>query len=155
MNDRVHTPLFDRFESDRESGLEELARDVADILGARRAFKCDLPGVPGWGLPDLSGLSPASSRDRERIAEYVAQAIERFEPRLERVNVTPMEDTGDFMFRIDAELLVPEGEPVTLRILCPRLGGGVGAEVVVIEEHEDGSVGDASRAVRHAAGDGR
>ena len=138
MNGPVRTPLFDRFESDRESGLGELARDVADILGARRALEGDPPGVPGWGLPDLSGLSPASSRDRERIAEYVARAIERFEPRLERVSVTPMEDIGDFTFRIDAELVEPEGEPIALRILCPRLGGGAGAEVVVIAEHEDG-----------------
>ena len=134
----VHTPLFDRFESNRESGLDELTRDVADILGARRALEGDLPGVLSWGLPDLSGLSPASRRDRERIAEYIAQAIERFEPRLQRVNVTTMEDTGDFMFRIDAWLVVPESEPITLRILCPRLGGGAGAEVAVIGEDEDG-----------------
>lgn len=141
MNDPVHTPLFDRFESERESGLGELARDVADILGARRALEGDLPGVLSWGLPDLSGLSPASSRDREHLAEYIAQALERFEPRLERVNVTPTEDTGEFVFRIDAERIVPEGEPIALRILCPRLGGGAGAEVVVIGEHEDGTGG--------------
>ena len=134
----MHTPLFDRFESNRESGLEELTRDVADILGARRALEGDLPGVLSWGLPDLSRLSPASSRDCERIAEYIAQAIECFEPRLQRVKVTTMEDAGEFMFRIDARLVVPESEPITLRILCPRLGGGAGAEVAVIGEDEDG-----------------
>ena len=128
----MYTPLFDRFESDRQSGARELARDIADIIGARRISGGNLPGILGWGLPATTGLSPTSSRDRERIAGYIAEALRRFEPRLERVSVAPLEDTSDFAFRIDAQFHPPDDDSIMLRILSPRRGGGLGADVAVI-----------------------
>jgi type VI secretion system lysozyme-like protein len=133
----MYTPLFDRFESDRSAGLGELARDIADFLGARSALPGHQPGVLSWGLPDMSGLASTSMQDRQRIADYIARAIEQFEPRLERVSVTPVEDATDFIFQIEAQLVELEDDesenaPITLRILSPHRGGGLGAEVVAI-----------------------
>ena len=87
----LHTPLFDRFESGRPATLASLARDVADILGARRVRAA--PGVLGWGLSGISGASATSEDDRNRIASHVAAAIERFEPRL-RVGFVRDKKTG-------------------------------------------------------------
>lgn len=128
----LHTPLFDRFESPRAATLGHLARDVADILGARRIFRGALPGVLGWGLPDMSGFTPTSEKDREAIAEMIAAAIERFEPRLENVRVTPMEQSVDFTFTLEADLVQMNDESVTLRILSPRRGGALGADIRVL-----------------------
>ena len=129
----LHTPLFDRFQSNRRADLRSLARDVADILGARQAHQG--PGVLGWGLPGFIGASATSQKDQERIASAIAEAIERFEPRLTRVAVQPDARGGDFRFSVSASLIEESGRTVTLRILAPRRGGALGADVVVIGEH--------------------
>ena len=128
----VPTPLFDRFESDRNAGLPELARDLANILGGRRATPGRAPGILNWGLPSFIGLSSISAEDRRRIAHAIVTAIEEYEPRLERVRVTPVMDSPGFSFRLDADLVQPEDRTVSLRILSPRTGGGLSAEVAVV-----------------------
>ncbi len=124
--------LFDRFESARDPGLNELARDLADLLGARRAFGDHAPGVLNWGLPSMIGLSPSSNQDRRIIAGYIAAAVEQFEPRLQNVSVLPVDDVADFAFQVEADLVASDDETVTLRILSPRRGGGLGASVLVV-----------------------
>ena len=133
-NVSLHTPLFDRFQSSRRAGLASLARDIADILGARRAVPGLAPGVLGWGLPGTGGYSPGSPDDRERLAAMIANAITRFEPRLTNVKVAPNEVEGEFSFSVSASLIQEEGAPITLRVLAPRRGGGLGADVVVLAD---------------------
>ena len=128
----ILTPLFDRFELDRPAGMDELARDIADLLGARRAHAATLPGVLNWGLPGAPGMTPASEHDRRRIAGFIADALERHEPRLEAVRITPTEHVNEFSFEIEASLIQTRDSTITLRILSPRRGGGLGAEVAVL-----------------------
>ncbi len=130
----MRTLVFDRFESDRESGPAELARDLADLLGARRTHERSLPGILNWGLPGAAGMTPASSADCERIAGWIRDAIRRHEPRLEHVRVTPTEDTSGFAFYIEAHAGETGSGSVRLRVLSPRIGGGLGSEVVVLED---------------------
>ena len=127
------TPLFSRFESDRPADLDELARDIADILGARCAFPYPMPGVLGWGLSGLSGLAPSSGKNRQAVAALIETAINRFEPRLKEVRVTPVSGTTDFTFTVDATLERENDETVKLRILSPHRGGALGASVKVLE----------------------
>ena len=127
------TPIFDRFDSDRESGPAELARDLADLLGARRTHERSLPGILNWGLPGAAGMTPASAADRERMAGRIRDAIRRYEPRLEYVRVTPTEDSSGFAFYIEGHARDSGSGSVRLRVLSPRIGGGLGAEVVVLE----------------------
>lgn len=141
-------PLFDRFTSGKtDPGMAGLARDIADIIGARRAR---LPyrtyGVLDWGLFNTVGMTPGSDSDRYRIAEQIADALYQFEPRLENVKVVPLEDTADFAFLLEAQVVDTEDESLTLRILSPRRGGGLGADVVVMgaEVTMIGQDGDAS-----------
>lgn len=129
----VQPTLFDRFRSARKPDITDFARDVADVLGARRAFPRPMAGVLNWGLPSMAGLNPSSEADRIYVAAYIAEALQQFEPRLTRVNVSPISNAREFAFTLDAELVDDEDmEPLMLRILSPRRGGGLGADVVVI-----------------------
>lgn len=141
-------PLFDRFTSGKmDPGMAGLARDVADIIGARRArFPYRTSGILDWGLSNTVGMTPGSDSDRYRIAEQIADALYQFEPRLENVKVVPLEDSADFAFLLEAQVVDTEDESLTLRILSPRRGGGLGADVVVMgaEVTMIGQNGDAS-----------
>lgn len=112
--------------------MASLARDIADILGARRAISGGLPGVLSWGLPDIASKSPQKEDDRGEVAEYMRAALAHFEPRLENVEVLPAPGSKDFSFELKADLVEEHDNIVTLRIVTPRRGGGLGAEVVVI-----------------------
>lgn len=124
--------LFDRFNSDGDGDFSNLAFDISDILGARRAIEEDLPGVLSWGLPGLSLMSPQSDQDRKKVARRIEEAIIKFEPRLEDVEVIPSEGSNDFSFQLKATLIGSDDESIHLRILTPRRGGGLGAEVAII-----------------------
>ena len=125
--------LFDRFESADDGDLDGLAYDIADILGARRAIEGDnLPGVLKWGLPGMIGLSPQVDSDRRLVAGYIKDALLQFEPRLKSVDVIPTEGSNDFSFQLKAEIIDDDNEQITLRIITPRRGGGLGAEIAVI-----------------------
>jgi type VI secretion system protein ImpF len=102
-----------------------VARDVEALLNSRRETLEDLPSefaeVNGslltYGLPDLTSLSLLNNDDRNRIRRAVEEAINHFEPRLQRVRVNleaPREHDRGLRFRIDAMLRVdPTPEPVT------------------------------------------
>lgn len=128
----LHTPIFDRFEHGRNATLADLARDLADLLGARRAVRGNAPGVLSWGLEGIGDFVPTSEEDRQRVADQIARLVERFEPRLDRVTVTPIEAEGEFRFNLEAELVHRAGGSIRLRILAPRRGGALGAEVHMV-----------------------
>ena len=119
----LHTPLFDRFTGPGRSGLGDLTRDLADILGARRAIPGRLPGVLSWGLDGIGDFSPSSDEDRHRLADQIARLIDMFEPRMENVVVTPLSHDTEFRFTVEASLVRRGGGAVRLRILTPRRGG--------------------------------
>ena len=135
----MHGNLMDRFDSD-EIGPEALAHELADMLGGRRLYGDRRLGVLCWGLPPLLNLVPHSATDRQFVAACVAEAINRFEPRLEDVRVRTIDDATDFSFVIDAKL-VEEDSAVSFRILSPHIGGALGAKVDVVTIR-DGFGGD-------------
>lgn len=128
----IKDTLFDRFDSRDTASLGSLARDLADILGARRAFSRTMGGVLDWGLGGTAGLVPSVEQHKQFVADDIARTIAQFEPRLEAVSVTPLADANDFAFRLDARLVGEDDDSVTLRILSPRRGGGLGADIVVL-----------------------
>ena len=72
-----------------------------------------------------------SPGDRQYVAECIADAIHRFQPRLDGVKVTPIETTSDFAFAIEATL-ADDSSTINLRILSPYVGGSLGAQVDVV-----------------------
>lgn len=127
--------LFDRLEgAGTDSVPERLARDVADLLSARRIQESSARyGILAWGLPSLDSITRRSLDNKRRVAGYIAETLRAFEPRLRSVRVTPIEDEVEFQFRIEADLVGDDVESVTLRVLSPLPGGGLGAEAVVLD----------------------
>ena len=127
--------LFDRLEgAGTESVPERLARDIADVLGARRILESSSRfRVLAWGLPSLDAITRRSLDNKRRVAGYIAETLRAFEPRLRSVRVTPIEEEVEFQFRIEAELVGDDTASVTLRVLSPLPGGGLGAEAVVLD----------------------
>ena len=126
------TPLFDRFEG-RPAAGGSLARDLEDLLGARRSATSPGEGVVGWGVPIPPGLSPVVESHREWVARLVAQAIVTFEPRLHEVRVTPVASAGEFLFDLEAKTWPEERSAIRLRVLVPRRDGGLGARVLDVD----------------------
>ena len=129
----MYATLFDRFETDEDTGLERIAADLADILSGRRMFSGRRLGVLGWGMPSMTNITSRTTQHRQQVAGYIADTLNRFEPRLEGIKVVPMEDAVDFSFRIEAQLVESGSSSITLRILSPLVGGGLGAKVVVLD----------------------
>ncbi|MCY4565939.1 MAG: GPW/gp25 family protein [Gammaproteobacteria bacterium] len=134
--DANYAGLFQRFAAVDEGDPRLLAVELADLLGGRRIFAGRGLGVLGWGMPPLSNPARASETDRLHIAECIADAIRRFEPRLERVHVSPDEESRELSFQITASL-VAESSTVRLRIFSPYAKGGFGARIEVVEIGDD------------------
>ena len=134
--DANYAGLFQRFATVEEGDPRMLAVELADLLSGRRIFAERGLGVLSWGMPPLSNPARASETDRLYIAECIADAIQRFEPRLERVQVTPNDDSKELSFQITASL-VAESTTVRLRIFSPYAKGGFGAQIEVIEIGDD------------------
>ena len=129
----MNATLFDRFETDGNVGPERLAADLADILSGRRTLPGRGLGVLGFGMPPMSDITSRTVENRARIAGYIADTLHRFEPRLADVRVTPVESAVEFQFRIEARIVRSDLSSITLRILSPLVGGGLGAQVVVLD----------------------
>ena len=135
-SDANYAGLFHRFAAVDEGDPRLLAVELADLLGGRRIFAGRGLGVLSWGMPPLSNPARASEADRLRIAECIADAIRRFEPWLERVQVTPNDGSRELSFQITASL-VAESSSVRLRIFSPYTRCGLGARIEVVEIGDD------------------
>jgi len=131
----VPLSLFDRLEGAGTTSVpERLARDIADVLSARRIQESSSRyRVLAYGLPSLDSITRRSLDDKRRVARYIAATLRAFEPRLRSVRVIPIEEEVEFQFRIEAELVGDDAASVTLRVLSPLPGGGLGAEAVVLD----------------------
>ena len=135
--------LFDRLGTDDDGDPSILAVELADLLGARRVFDDPRLGVLSWGMSPLSSPTQSRAADRRYIAECIADAIHRFEPRLENVDVAPVADTQEFCFLITATL-VNGSSTIQLHIFSPYADGGFGAKVEVVHISDDLELGAAS-----------
>ena len=124
--------LFDRFEPDEGAGPDAIATELADMLGSRRTFADASLGVLSWGLPSLLDLTADSANARLHIAACIAEAINRFAPRLQNVRVTPVEGAREFAFVIDATV-ADDSSMIQVRVLSPNIGGALGARVEVMD----------------------
>lgn len=134
--DANYAGLFQRFAKVDEGDPRLLAVELADLLGGRRIFGGRGLGVLAWGMPPLSNPARASEADRAHIAECIADAIQRFEPRLAQVRVTPVDDDRELSFQITASLAAASST-VRLRIFSPYAKGGLSARIEVVEIVDD------------------
>jgi type VI secretion system lysozyme-like protein len=94
--------------------------------------------VLGYGLPDFSASAPASSEDRQRLGDAIAERIAAYEPRLCEVRVTldPLAGNPTAVAGvIEASLRVGSVyEPVAFQMTMDREAAqGSGAERVSVD----------------------
>jgi type VI secretion system protein ImpF len=108
-------------------------RDVEWLLNTRRihleapAHLTELhESVYFYGIPDITSLSADSPSVRSRVLRWVADAIERFEPRLAAVRVNELpadENSRQVRFQVEALLQLPVPEAIYFdTVLDPTSG---------------------------------
>ena len=128
--------LTGRFESGgagvRVADVPEGEQQLHSVLGnLRRLFNArrgSLIHVPEYGLPDLSDVSPSSPEKIESLRVAIREAVERFEPRLQKVRVTReggRADSSHLVFLLSAQMgpnarvrfqtTIRSSEPVEIR----------------------------------------
>ena len=115
-----------RFESateDLDALMTSVRRQLARLLNSRHGL-CE--AQPDYGLPALTDLVVGSSDYILAVQKAIQTAIEKYEPRLRRVRVTPVEDDEhgrSLAFRVDATLIGRTGEH---RVCYETMMGGEG-----------------------------
>jgi type VI secretion system protein ImpF len=145
LDPRITPSLLDRL-TDHEPGIRDepimsrnqglralkaaLWRDMNALLNTKRREE-ELPeqftettrSLLTYGIPDFTAYSLKSPADQNRLRRAIEAAIRRFEPRLEKINVTiqlPDETDPTIRFRVDAFLQIePAPEPVSFETVLP------------------------------------
>jgi type VI secretion system lysozyme-like protein len=100
----------------KELLIDNIILDVCNLLNSRSSAQnldsdfLNTASILDYGMPDVSYYSPYSSSDQETVCKIIARSLERFEPRLNNVSVTPIEqdlaqEVG-FYFRIKANIVL-------------------------------------------------
>jgi len=99
-------------------------RDLENLLNTRIRcltvpIHCKELGqsLVNYGIPDITGAPLGNAQEREEFCKLLQVIIKQFEPRFQKVTVTPAPSTDSqdrtFRFKIDALLLAePAPEPV-------------------------------------------
>jgi type VI secretion system protein ImpF len=113
-------PTADEIERNRTQLLRNLKasllRDLENLLNTRcrcGSFPAELSelqtSLANYGIPDFTGATAGSIPGRRDFLAVVRAAVERYEPRLQRVNVSPHDDKDPLdrvlRFRIEAVLV--------------------------------------------------
>jgi type VI secretion system protein ImpF len=145
LDPRITPSLLDRL-TDQEPGIRQepvlsrsqglralkdsLWRDMNALLNTKRREE-EVPeqyveasrSLLTYGIPDFTAYSLKSPADQNRLRRAIEAAIRKFEPRLEKINVTiqlPDETDPTLRFRVDALLQIePAPEPVTFESVLP------------------------------------
>jgi type VI secretion system protein ImpF len=108
-------------------------RDLQDLLNTRQTGPefpdtSELRGsILTFGLPDFTSFNGVTPAQRKLLTDAIADAITRFEPRLQDVEVTRVEAEDDkslkLQFKITARLSVPPATPVAFRTVLELTTG--------------------------------
>lgn len=110
-------------------------RDLEWLLNSRKIVELPDEGLKevnrsayGYGLPDLSALTMATSGDRNKLVRQILAAINLFEPRLANVRLvmveTPDASKKDVRLRIEAMLRMdPVPEPISFDTIIELKSG--------------------------------
>lgn len=99
---------------DLEVLMDSVRRQLTRLFNARHGMS---QALPDYGLPALTDLTVGSGDYVVRVQQAIRTAIERYEPRLRRVQVSAIESDAReseraraLGFRIDAVLVSDSGE---------------------------------------------
>ena len=95
---------------DVEALMESVRRHLSRLLNARHGLS---EALPDYGLPALTDLTVGSGDYVRLIQEAIRVAVEKYEPRLERIRVSRVlheEAPQVLSFRVDATLVSKTGK---------------------------------------------
>ena len=132
-------------EASQEARLDRLRGEVLKhlewLLNSRSTFGARVhasevlrESVVAYGLPDISGLRPGDSRDRDQLERILVEVIQRFEPRLRDVQVEFNPESQDrsrsmLHYRVRARIQVkPIDKPILIDTLLE-----VGSKAFVVQ----------------------
>ena len=141
--------LFDRLDDDSERGpsnkhaararalddvMRSVTRDLQALLNTRSVllpealapYPAVSSSIVNYGLIDFAGMCMNSDTDQHKICKAVRIAIERHEPRLDKVAVTLRANTGainriDFVIRARLNNAATTGPISFNAVFCPSL----------------------------------
>ncbi len=115
---------------------EALCRDLENLLNTRwrcKPFPPDLTeletSLVNYGIPDFTGANAESAAGRDLLLHEIELAIERFEPRLRKVRVLPVDEENAagariLRFRIEGVLATDQdAEPVSFMSIMESASG--------------------------------
>jgi type VI secretion system protein len=108
--DRSHSVLEPSASEDIEALMDSVRHNLTRLLNARHGLS---EAMPDYGLPALTDLTSGSGDHVHAIEEAIRVAIEKYEPRLRRVQVKRIVDEDaphTLSFRVDATLVGRSGQ---------------------------------------------
>lgn len=94
---------------DVDALMDSVRHNLARLLNARHGMS---EALPDYGLPALNDLTVGSGDYVSRVEKAIRVAVDKYEPRLRRVRVSPVVDENHqtLAFRVDAVLIGQSGE---------------------------------------------
>ena len=105
---------------DVQALIESVRRHLRRLLNSRHGLS---EALPDYGLPAMTDLTVGSRDYAQALQEAVRKAVEKYEPRLRRVQVTSMSRTEPRLSRAGGWACDPQRyEPDNGRRTCGRRG---------------------------------
>jgi type VI secretion system protein ImpF len=99
-----------RFRSAVKRDLEWLLNTIQTVEAVPESYKELRDSLYFYGLPDITSVTLESGQDEQRLVRSLEKAIEKFEPRLARVQVTTYErltkKKAALQFHVEALLMI-------------------------------------------------
>ena len=94
-----------------EQFIDSVRRDLEDLLNTHRTvadIRTEFPQVEDsivtYGLPDLTSYQSTKADIQRRVVKRIEQAIAQFEPRLQHVRATLIEELDAKQFKLKFEI---------------------------------------------------
>jgi type VI secretion system protein ImpF len=91
--------------------IDSVRRDLEDLLNTHRTaadIRGEFPEVENsivtYGMPDLASFQSTKTDVMRIVGEKIQQAIARFEPRLQKVHATLIDDPDSKQFKLKFEI---------------------------------------------------
>ncbi len=123
MSDRKGRRYVPTTEEDIDALMESVRMNLRRLLNARQGMS---QAQPDYGLPALVDIAAGGKDYIQRVQDAVRLTIEKYEPRLRNVRVSPCEEESKsetLRFRVDAVLVGSSGTHRVWYETSLRVGG--------------------------------
>lgn len=102
-------PIYNGDYRSQQELTQLIKRDLQNLLNTRQSIMADCFDEGSYlfryGIPDLSQFNPRSQADVRLICQAIETAIVLFEPRLQDVSVTVLENDNELNFTVHLQII--------------------------------------------------